>query len=339
MEVRESLLRHMDLSSERRLEALRAAGSQIQGGCGDVLVREIAAWHSAAYSAGDPFTARRLYSAVRESALLYLHISSPARDGLNFLRACFLLHDALNTLNRPDQAFYVAGVARAVGRRLALEAGREGAWQMHWNEVNTLRASGVALHNLHLDRDALRYYEQARFLAREVKLPPAEWEPYLNADAIKAISALPRFSIRDLRARKDRAMAFMHKASGLSDLWALILEESLLRAHLRYALQRPGQLSVGSTTRKAEELVRLLDTVVGVGPLHRVIVLRTAGRLYRVKGDLDGWHHFTLTAYNLAIAAELSHQAREIIAENELADELRGPPTYCLPEHHPGSPR
>lgn len=317
-EIRESMLRHMELSGEKRLEALRIARPQVRGGDGSMLVQEIAMWHSAAYSAGDPVTARRLYSAVRESAHLYLLSSSPAYDGMNFLQACFLLHDALNTLNRPDQALYVAGIARNVSRRLAYAGDRESAWRMHWNEVNALRASGVALHNLHLDRDAFLHYEEARHLAREMKLAPALWEPYLNADAIKAVSALPRFSIRDLRTRRDRAVAFLHKAPQLGDLWALIVAESLLRAHIRYAHERPGAFIIRSATREADELLRLLGSVAGVGPLHRVLVLRSAAQLNQLKGDLDGWRHFTGSAYDLALAAGLSHQAEQIIKEGGL---------------------
>jgi hypothetical protein len=315
-EIRESLLRHMALSGEKRLEALCIARPQVRSGAGGVLVQEIAARHSAAYSAGDPVIARRLYSAVRDSAHLYLLASRPAYDGINFLQACFLLHDALNTLNRPDQAFYVAGIARNVSRRLAYTADRESTWRMHWNEVTALRASGVALHNLSLDRDAVLQYEEARHVALELKLAPALWEPYLNADAIKAVSALPRFSIRDLRARRDQAVTFLHEAPQLGDLWALIVAESLLRAHVRYANERPGAFIIRSATREADELLRLLDTVAGVGPLHRVLVLRTAAQLNQLKGDIDGWRHFTSAAYGMALAAGLSHQAEQIIMES-----------------------
>lgn len=314
-ETRDSLVTHMMLCQEKRLKAFDDMRRRDRMGAAREISRDLVAWHRAAYTARDPAAAARLYSVVSEGARIFLSAAHPANDPIYFLDICFVLQDCLLVSNRPHQTLYLAILARSLSQRLAVaHDNREVVRRMGWNEINALRMAGVALHNLGLDRDAMGRYSEARHRAQELRLEPPLWEPYVIADTIKSASSLSRFSIRELRHLQDRAMRHLHGSPDLGNGWGVVVSASLLRAFIQHG----SELSLRLASRDIEELSSLVDTVRGVGPLHRTMLLRGAAQLHLVKNDREGWRDCVTAACSTASAAGLSHQLRRIVAENGL---------------------
>jgi hypothetical protein len=316
-EIRESLLRHIELSRYANLEALQIARYTTESGSSDGLVQQMAIWHAKAYSAKEPFVSRRLYSAVCESAKIYLKATHPSQNTPGFLKVCSLLSDSLITLNRPDQALFIAGIARAMSNRLVYRQDARFGYRIQWNEINSMRSIGGALHNLGLEKAAIAQYEEARYRAQQLKLAPPLWEPYLISDIIKASAGLPRFSVRELRAGRERAIRLLDNDRQLGDLWRFMISEALVRAYLRSNGGSPTPLMMRSAINELDQLMDLLNMVAGIGPLHQVFLYNTTARLHRIRRDKDGWVHFASMAYQIATSGGLIHQASKILKEND----------------------
>ena len=165
----------------------------------------------------------------------------------------------------------------------------------------------TAYHNLGLSRQAYDCCAAIEALSEFAQHAPRQI-PHLYRDKLNALMDLNRFSIREaefLAAQvEDVCEARVYRDEEI-DLLVLLIRRSLARAYIRY-----GNL------RKADRLLRdeldRLDKLSYIGPLHKVMVLRTSVELSWKHQDRDKWSDFVQQALRIARQAGLYHQIQEI---------------------------
>jgi AraC-like DNA-binding protein len=305
-ELEATVVHHMTLSQAARITARGHLKGAIRHGAAAAMVQSLRHLHGLAMTTQDPVEARGCYRHAREAAVQFLVGTTPA-DGCNeYLETCFVLHDALCVLDRPDQAFYVARVARAVADRLSGSAGTE-------HRVHALRAEGVALHNLGLDGQARDRQAAARQVARDGRVPAETWMPQSARDVLIALAGVRRPTIAEAEAIAASARRVLHR---MPDEGLAVLSARVDEALGQFLVRHGGSRALVRARSVLMPLVDSLDHIPGLGALLQVSTLRTAAELRYRLGDYDHWVVLLDQAYDSARSAGLAHQLGCIVSDS-----------------------
>ncbi len=307
-EIRESLLWHMTLASEKRIQANHVAKLEVLERPLAEVVAEVEQVISQATFASNPELARRYYRAARDMASTVLQQIRPERGPLDYVQLCHVVHDSQCILNRPDDALWHAKLACAVIDSLNLSEYRKERERLDYRALNSIRSEAIAYHIMGHYREALRLYTRAETMDA-MKQRADFWKPHIFRDKIKSLAGLPRFSISEVENLADEVTAICEKRSDDYDPLLLLLNsEALARAYIQHGNYKDA--------RRVLELENdRIDKIPHIGPLHRVLFMRTFARLSRVTQDIPGWDYFIGEAYRLAVESGLQHQTNQIEGE------------------------
>lgn len=302
-EVRESLLQHMLLANDKRALARQCERRELQEASWQERLSELRALQVQATYASNPATAQQNYRAVAIGGRALLEHANPNTDLLDFLALCDILCDSESVLNQHAEALWHAKRACAVLEHVDWSSQRAASGELRSHYFNMLRLQGVAYCNLEDGRSALRLFTAAEHLNLSRHEPG--WMILLQRGKIQAMSRLPRFAISEAEACANKAHALCSQSTvHAPELFTLLVNQTLAEAHIRHKNFR-------RTQRLLQAYEHRLDDVPAIGPLHKVLFLRTCADLCLAVGD-TGWKRFAHRAYQLAIAAGLVHQRSEI---------------------------
>ncbi|MCL5999056.1 MAG: hypothetical protein M1546_23795 [Chloroflexi bacterium] len=307
-EVRESLLAHMTLASEKRLRADDAACVEILERPLAEVVDEIQQVRLQAIYAATAQSANQYYRLAVDAACAMLQRARPESGPLDYVDLCAVVNDCQCVLNRADDALWHAKIGCAILDSLDPAHYHHERERFDYSAVNMVRMQGVAYHNLGHCREALNFYRQAEAM-EAVRQNDGLWERIILRDKIKALSGLPRFSITEVENLADRLRAILEKrADSDAALDLFLLSEALADAYLLHQNYKDaGRVLTAENNH--------LNQVPHIGPLHRVLFLRTFAKYCRLTRNLDGWTQYIGEAYRLAVEAGLAHQRVAIEAE------------------------
>ena len=324
-EEREFLAMHMELASTRRLAAAQAAISERQERApGEVLI-EVQAARAAANAALDVTSANAQSRAVREGTGLWLSRLDLTRypsDPRSIIELCLLRNEVQCVLDRPDDALWHAMVARALVDRLLERRDTMPEEDLHDLTVQTICAESLAYHNMCLDRNSYTLYEEAT--ARQAELPGTQrWEAHIALGMMKSLTHFSRFSLREVETLARRAENAYERRAGVVDdiaVEAFMAQENLARAYLQYpseqAMEKAGLILCTN--------LDVMGTLPHLGPLRRVMFLRTYARWHRRREDHEGAQETVAAARAIAVSSGLMHQLHQM--EREF-----GPPDLDTP--------
>lgn len=306
--LRQSLVEHWHLASERRLEAARATRRLREEAPVAVQVEYLGHLHHLAGTTPDQEESRRAYRVVRDISRVALQQVQPRQTSFQTVELCFLLHDVQCVLNRPDDALYHAKLARRILYGLESNLGRREQAEIDRLSFQAIRAEAVAYHNLKLFSHAYAVCQEGE-ASRFLRERPLVSKPFLFRDKMTALVGRPRFTLRDVEILAEQARAACEEWDDpLNLLWMFLLQESLGRAYLAYGSYKKAE-------RVLQQQLGQLDHIPYVGQLHKTIFFRTYGRLQWKQQDQEGWEYFIKLAIQTALRAGLTHQLRGILEE------------------------
>jgi hypothetical protein len=304
--VRDNLLEHLLLASERRLQAHLSAQQEFPQIDVATHMAFLQQAQAAANFASHPAQVRAQQQLLQETGALLLRQMHPLHHPFEYAQLCLWLHGVESTRNLHANAIYHAKKARAVlGHFTRTEF--NAAERKRFDELtfNALRLEAVSYYNLKVARPAYDLCCLGETLP-EVQQQPQSWLPHLYRDKINAYSQLPRFSIREAEqwARHGKQLC-EQVAHEQAPLWAFMLDRSLAQAYLRYG-------NVKKATALLQPLVEQVDRLPLVGVLHRVSFLRVYAEALWLAGDRQAWEDVMQVTCQLADGASLTHQMAEI---------------------------
>lgn len=309
-ETRESLLWHMTLANEKRIQADRAARVELLERPLAELVEEVEQIHVQATFASELELASRYYQLSRDMASNLLRQIRPESGPLAYIKLCLIVHDSQCVLNRSDDALWHAKLACAVIESLDPLQYRQERELLDALAINSVRSQAIAYYNMGHPREALRLCTRAETM-NAMKQQGDLWKPHVLRDKIKSMAELPRFSIGEVENLADEAAASCERRSDLyAPLLSFLNSEALAQAYLQHGNYKDAKRVL---TREYERM----DQIPQIGPLHRVLFMRTFAKLCRMMRDVQGWNYFIGKAYHLAIESGLLHQI------DRIEDELR----------------
>jgi hypothetical protein len=311
---RDTLLEHLLLASERRLQAHLAAQqafSPVDVATHMALLQQA---HAAANFAARPEQARAQQQLIQETGILLLQQMHPLHHPLDYAQLCLWLHSVESACNLHANAIYHAKKARAVLSHFTRTDFSAAERDLFTDlTFNALRLEAVTYYNLKVARPAYDLCCLGETLPA-VQQQPQSWLPHLYRDKLNAYSRLPRFSIRDAEQWAHHGKQLCEQvAHDEAPLWAVMLDRALAQAYLRYG---NGKKALALLQPLVEELQRL--PVAGV--LHHVSVLRIYAEALWQAGDQQQWASVLATTWQLADSAGLTHQLAEI--RRRYGDEL-----------------
>lgn len=302
-ETRESLYMHMLLASDKRAHAQQCERRELQEASWQERLSELRTLQSQATHASNPATAQQNYRAVAIGGRVLLEHANPNTDLLDFLTLCDILCDSESVLNQHAEALWHAKLACAALEHVDWSSQRAASGELESHYFNMLRLQGVAYCNLEDGRSALRLFTAAEHINLSRYEPG--WMILLQRSKIQAMSRLPRFSISKAEACADEARALCSQSTvHAPELLMLLVTQTLAEAHIRHKNFRRAQ-------RLLQAYEHRIDFVPSIGPLHKVLFLRTCADLCLAMRD-TGWVRFADRAYQLSCQAGLTHQQKEI---------------------------
>jgi hypothetical protein len=307
-EIRESLVWHMTLANEKRIQANHAAKLEVLERPLAEVVAEVEQIISQATFASNPELARCYYRAARDTASTILRQVRPERGPLDYVQLCHIVHDSQCVLNRPDDALWHAKLACTVIDSLDPSEYRTERERLDYRAINSVRSEAIAYHNMGLFREALRLYARAETMDA-MKQRGDFWKPHVFRDKIKSLAGLPRFSISEVENLADEVTVICEKRGDDYDPLLLLLNsEALARAYIQHGNYKDARRVLVMENDR-------IDKILHIGPLHRVLFMRTFARLCYVTQDILGWDYFISEAYSLAVESGLQHQINQIEGE------------------------
>jgi hypothetical protein len=266
-----------------------------------------------ATTTADPALARAYYRAIVDACTLLLARTSARQTPIEFVRICLLLHDAVCVLNRQDEGVFLAKLAREVIEEVAPGDYKNGIrierGVFDHLMVNVVVAQCLAYRNLNIPKHATALTEDAERIMVQLHSPDAAiWSRHIYEHRLKAISELPRFSLRAVSDLAEQAReAHVRQMGEMNAHTDLRIAEAEARGYLRYGTEN----SVRNAYLILRDRMEKLDTVSGYGPVHKSHLLRTYASIHRRLGNEDGWAHYIRFALEIAVEAGLDHQIYE----------------------------
>ncbi|HEY7123496.1 MAG TPA: hypothetical protein VH540_06055 [Ktedonobacterales bacterium] len=312
--LRQSLVEHWHLASERRLEAARATRRLMEEASVSVQVEYLGRLHHLAGTTTDQEESRRAYCVVRDLSKVALQQVQPRQTPLQTVELCFLLHDVQCVLNRPDDALYHAKLARRILYGLESSLGRREQAEIDRLFFQAIRAEAVAYHNLKLFSQAYEVCQEGE-ASRFLRERPLASKPFLFRDKMTVLVGRSRFTLSDVEILAEQARAACEERDDPIDpLWMFLLQESLGRAYLAYGSHKKAE-------RVLQQQLGQLDHIPYIGLLHKTIFFRTYARLQWKQQDQEGWEYFIKLALRTALGAGLTHQVRGMLEEYDPASQ------------------
>jgi hypothetical protein len=254
--------------------------------------------------APDPVGAQQRYRTVVVGGQALLGHADALASVSDYLALCDILCDSESVLNQHADALWHAKLACAVVDGLDEREKRPDKLEIRSYHFNMLRMQGVAYGNLKDYRSALRILKEAEGIGTSLLEPG--WMVLLQRDKIIMLARMTRFSIGEVNACADRAQTLCdHSWMLYPDLLMLLVNQSVAEANIHRGNYRGAQ-------RHLQKYEHQLERVHGIGPLHKVIFLRTCAQFCLATGDEGGSIHHVQRAYQLALQAGLKHQQSEI---------------------------
>lgn len=231
-------------------------------------------------------------------------IRDPIADPAAAVRLHLLRCNVASVLDDASSALESARVAQVV---LDEHAARTGTADpvLAALRAESLRAEGMALHNLNRDGAALERYRQAEPLL--TKFPASQERAYLALSRVRSIVGLRRFRMGDVKGHVDEIRRECERG-GFGDREGELLlvraDRALAEAYVRHGDLKPR------TKRLLRDQVERLERISLAGPLHRVQIYRTVADFCAARGDVRGRARFLGLAARTAEAARLEHQLR-----------------------------
>jgi hypothetical protein len=275
--------------------------------------------HWDATYAADPAGARPHFFLLRDLAGEVMSHPATRRQPLAMVETCLLRHDAQSVLDRHGDALFHARLATSIMRSLSHGAHRPSDGRFDHYLVNTVYAEAVTLTTLGLVREAQRSLTTAIASLRRGSAEERFWLPHIYRRQLAALTGQSRFTMTEAETlANDAKTACAARGDPLDWQVSLLIDVSLARAYLRYG----GAVSRYRPIRSAKAAYLLLrpgvdalDRIPYLGPLHRVITLRTFARASWANRAHDEAWHYAVLALESAEAAGLEHQARVIRRE------------------------
>jgi hypothetical protein len=302
----------MVLAHEKRALAFQSALKEVPACSLREVAAEIESMRVQAIYASTATMANNLYRSAVSTAKLAMRCVPPGASPLDYVELCNIVADCQCVLNRADDALWHAKVACAILDSFEpAPLDHEDRERHEFASVNMLRQQGVAYFNLAQYRDSLRLYAQAEASEPMKRRDDARkgLKGLIMRDKIKTLARLPRFSITEAENTADELRGIIEKTAGANrrmGLW--LLAEAVADAYIRHENYKDAR-------RVLEQEYLHSDDTHAIGPLHRVLFLRTYATLSRLTHDTLGWRHFIGEAHQISLAAGLSHQLVEIEAE------------------------
>ncbi len=301
-EIKRSLIENIDLARAKAAQVRYDVRSVINQRRVSELIAELDASHQQATFGVEAVEVARKYRFTRDAALLLLSQISPESYPAAYAQTCMYLHDAQCVLDRADDALRWSKIAALVLENVdPLEDGieREYADNLY---INTVRGQAVAYNNLGLYQRVPEIVERAQH-TNAYRNANDFWMPLVGRDMLTNLSRTPRFSIRQARRI---AREIENQCERRGDAFTLFLvRETWARCLIEHEEWKRAQ-----HTLQAEE--SLLPHVPYIGPLHRVLMLKTQAYFAWRQGDHQSWKLYVSEALRLAQHAGLIHQTHEI---------------------------
>jgi hypothetical protein len=304
-EQREDLLEQMLLAAERRLRRHRRARSAVEDGLHNDVLAHIRVLHWDATYSTDASAARARYLDLYAAGELALHHVELVRHPLSAAEVSLVMHDVLSVLNMPGRALVHAMAAGNVLHRLDPADYRRGRERFDHLLVNAPVAEASSLTSLGLARQAEECLMKSEALMRESATAAMFWAMHIARSRLAALSVRNRFSLYSAEELAAQVKAICERrGERLDEQFALQADVALARAYLRY--DTPA--SRRKAHRQLRDPVERLEEVAALGPVKRVIALRTYAGACLAVGRNDESDHFLRRAWLLAELAGLRHQ-------------------------------
>jgi hypothetical protein len=304
-EQRESLLTHLCLASQRRVQEATSLQAELPDRPIAEYVEMLGQAHHLASITTDPLLSKRQYLAVRDaSANLLKHLSLQAAP-LAVVQICLILHDTQCLLNRPDDALYHAKLASLLTANIDSSAYPGQHAYLDHLEFEARRAQAVAYHNMRLPKEAYACCEAAE-ATRAMREQPEVCKPHLYRDKLNIVSRLPRFTLSEADGLAHQVRHICnHRADTLDPVWDFLIQRSLGRAYIAYGNLHRARRILGG-------LLSQLHHIPQLGLLHQTLFLNTYAKLLWKLGEHDEWQQTARHAFGLAASAGLIHQFNEM---------------------------
>lgn len=276
---------------------------------GDLVQQVADAFNAATFQASLNET-KSLYNQALATALLIVNNTSPMAYPLEYLTVCSYLLHICSALDRMPQGLYWAKVGRHITQMLARNE------FVTWQERERLedlcyllaRDEALGYHNLGNAKASLDAYEcAASTLQRHHR--EKEWRADLSRNKLIALSAIPRFSIREAEGLAYQAETELERLG--NSLSVLLTKEALSRAYIAYR----GKKNLQKAERLLYDVLKSLEGEPDAGQLHQAIILKTAASLYWVRDDRSQWEQAIRHVLTITQSAGLLHQHNSILKQ------------------------
>jgi hypothetical protein len=277
------------------------------------LATEVAEAREVATATTDSALARKYYKAIKEASTLLLARTNAREQPIEFVYLCLLLHDTVCILNRPGKGVFLARIATEVMEELEEGDSRSGArldrGRIRHLKVNVLVAQCLTYRYLNMPKRADALAVEAERRMERLRSPEATiWARHIYEHRLKAISEMPRFSLRIISDLAQKAREAQVRQTGEMTAHAdLRIADAEARGYLRYGTQKSAREAYLILRDRVEKL----HAVAGYGPVHKSHLLRTYASILRKLGDQDGWAHYIRSSLEIAAGAGLDHQISE----------------------------
>jgi hypothetical protein len=284
------------------------------------LVARIYQLHNAAKFHPDPKSAAQLdQQSLSLGEFLRKHLNLINHNS-DKIAVCVTLHDLYSTLNRHASALWAARRGYYIAQNPEKYLLPAQAARYAHDRVNSVQSEIVTLNNLGLYKKAYDLslkLEQSDDFQQDVIF----WKPHIYRDRLNSLAHLPRFAISEAEGLAQQSWdIFENKTDNPNYVGLLHL---LTTQSLATALNRHN--GARKSIKILEKTVHSLDAIPNIGPLHRVLVLRTYADSHWQLKNYDQWREITQVTLQISLTAGLNHQVSEINRELAKREHLLKP--------------
>lgn len=275
------------------------------------LVSELSNVHHQALFCNHPDLAASMYKTSIFMGEEIKQEISPTQDPISYLEVITVLNNAYSVVNRKLEALNMAKQMGHITQVIDFRQYPKSRERLEHLAADAFHAQIVSLNNLGLPKKALELVRKKE-VRTIMKNNPHNWNQHFLRCEMKAISRLPRFSIKEINELAHKAINSIKKSDTPDRVLQLPMAKvSLARARLRY----------GDTKGGLQILESVHDDFYAAnhrGPLHEMIFLKALVQACKLLGAHEDGNYWYEKALIIGQSANLTHQL-ELLERTDVA--------------------
>lgn len=263
---------------------------------------------SEAYHAEEPEVYRQRCQGLRVFLVNLLHQLDAWHNPLLYAMAALSICGAENDVGRPGRSLYYAKLARFVIEYMAVDNPRLDKQRVDEIWIESILAESTAAMNLKLFKEGYDCCQAVEALG--IATPYPAFKMHLISRTLKALTGIPRYSIREAQRLVQAAERLCDQHAGLEaglPLYLHNIQRGLTEVYIQRGQYRKAERLLYG---KVEPFQEVLDS-----PLRHVQLLKVQARLSWHQGDHQGWQHLVQSAVTIAREASLTDQLNKLEAD------------------------